>query len=97
MRRFILKLNENDDADLIEMIESVPRPFRGMYIKNALRLDLDKAKDKDIIQGLPAIDSPFRRYDLVKEALRLLIRSQTQERHHDGKKYPKKPDLGLLG
>jgi len=66
-----------------------------MYIRNALRLDLDKAKDKDIIQGLPEIDSPFRRYNLVKEGLRLLIRSQTQERHHEGKKYPKKPDFGL--
>ena len=85
MRKIVLTLDEEDDRDLIDLLDSISRMFRGMYIKSALRLDLDKDKDMDIIKGLPALDSPHRRYDLVKEGLRLLIQTRA-EMGQDGRK-----------
>ncbi len=76
MKRYIIRLNENEDQDIIAMIDGVPKPHRGLFIKEALRLGIDKDKDRDICDGLPSLTKSYCRFDLVKEALRLYIRSR---------------------
>ncbi|HOK07917.1 MAG TPA: hypothetical protein PK659_09300 [Methanothrix sp.] len=69
MKRYYFKLNEEKDKDLIELIESIPRPFRGHFIIDSLRLGLDPIKDNHILEILPDLQKPYLRLSMVKKAL----------------------------
>ncbi|HRR40437.1 MAG TPA: hypothetical protein P5244_04290 [Syntrophales bacterium] len=73
MKRYIIRLNTDEDQDIIAMIDGVPKPHRGLFIREALRLGIDREKDRDICEGLPSLAKSYCRFDLVKEALRLYI------------------------
>ena len=78
MKRFNFTIDEMKDMDIVEMLNSVPKPLRGMYLKDALRLGIDREKDKDICEGLPDLGKPYCRYGIVRDALRHFIRLQEQ-------------------
>ncbi len=82
MKKYIFKIDEKEDRDIIDMLISIPQPFRGIFIKDALRLGLDQEKDKDIYWGLPNLAKPYCRFELVKEGLRQLMKSQEQPTAH---------------
>jgi hypothetical protein len=78
MKKYIFKIDEKEDRDIIDMLASIQQPFRGKFIKDALRLGIDKEKDTDIDRGLPNLAKPYCRFELVKEGLRQLMKSQAQ-------------------
>lgn len=78
MKRYTFKTDEKKDRDINYLLDSIPKTLRGHFIKDALRLGIDREKDKDIYQGLPNLAKPHCRFELVKEGLRQLMKSQGQ-------------------
>ncbi|MCK9195395.1 MAG: hypothetical protein M0P16_00260 [Syntrophales bacterium] len=77
MKRYTFRIDEKEDRDITDLLDSIPKPLRGMYIKFALRLGINREKDKDIL-ALPNLCEPYFRFELVKEGLRHLIKAQGQ-------------------